>query len=177
MLQKIPGRTVIGRLVEDGAEALLGMVEPAGDQIPHRSLMQIAHQERGGIDIALSPQQLVQLQRLQPSGNRHPVEVAPLEVIPGGLPHLARRQYGGPIGLVQHLQPACQVHRVPDHRVRQAPRRPDVADQDLSRRQTDARLERRRIVRRLVEPLKGTLGRQSRFAGLGGMIADGGAAH
>jgi len=49
------------------------------------------------------------------------------------------------------------------------PRRSDVADQDLSCRQTDARLERRRIACRRVEPLKGTLGRQSCFAGLGGM--------
>ena len=45
VLQKVPGRTVVRRPVEDIAEALLGMIEPAGNQIPHRSLVQIAHQE------------------------------------------------------------------------------------------------------------------------------------
>jgi hypothetical protein len=53
------------------------------------------------------------------------------------------------------------------------PCRPDVADQDLPCRQTNARLERQCIVRRLVELIKGMLSRLSCFAGLGGMIADG----
>src|SRR3954471_18844955 len=56
---------------------------------------------------------------------------------------------------------------------RQVPCRSNVADQDLPCRQTDARLERRCIVRRLVELIKGMLSRLSCFAGLGGMVADG----
>src|SRR3954447_13711390 len=64
VLQKVLGWPVMRRLVEDGAEASLSIVKPAGNQILHGSLMRITNHERGGINIALSPHQLVQLQWL-----------------------------------------------------------------------------------------------------------------
>jgi hypothetical protein len=51
-------------------------------------------------------------------------------------------------------------------------RRTDIADQDLSRGQTDARVEGRHIAGRQVEMFEGTLCVKRRFARLGGVIAD-----
>lgn len=148
------------------------LVKPAGNQILHGTLMQIPNHEGGGIDIAPAAQQLMEFQRLQPSGNRHSVKVAPLELTAGAVPHLTGRQYAGPVCLVQHLQPAGQIHRVPDHRVRQAPRGTDVADQNLSRSQTDACGKRRRTVHSVIEPVKGSLYGKRCFACPRGMIRD-----
>jgi hypothetical protein len=64
VFEKVAGRTVTGRNVEDNSEAPLGLVKPAGNQILHGNLMQIPNHECGSINIAFLTQQLIELQGL-----------------------------------------------------------------------------------------------------------------